>query len=240
MSLRETEKAYALGTTKSEDDVVATLRNGGLYTAEKLWPKAKPDAEQEAKRPNWQQDSVSTLLKDPTMKEAIETFARGKAKDLKEAIIFEDSLGVSAELQWSGFQQRIIEPLKSNPTALLEKIINYTPNTGGGLAGQATDDNAREYVKKAKAEGALGKLTQQQQAKLIRDMIAGSCGDEDEQAINDIITACGVSEMTELVKSLGNGSAKKGVDYLDSGIDGAEWTACKILLRRSPELAKEL
>ena len=196
-------------------------------------------------RPNWKQNSVKELLAVATMNEAIAIFAANKAQTLEDALTFEDQtfLGatvVSAGLHSKGFRERITSPLKSKPISLLTMIINYTPNTGGGVGGHDTDDNALEYSRKAKAEGALGALTQTQRLRLIRDMIAGVCGDEEEQAIVDMLAACTVSDMTALVKALGGGNAEKGIDYLDSGIDWSEWTKYKKVLRRSPELANEL
>jgi hypothetical protein len=245
MSVREVEKAYQLGATLAPAAVVAKLRAGGMYTAEKLWPKAKPDKDQPAKRPNWKKDSVEDLIRDDAMKEAIEIFAANKAQSLEDAMTFEDqtfagATVVSAGLQSRGFKERITGPLKTSPISLLEKIIDYTPNTGGGVVGQATDANALEYFQKAKAEGALGALTLVQRERLIRNMIDGVTGNKEEQAIVDMLAASTVSDMTELVKSLGSGDAEEGIDYLDSGIDWSEWTACKKVLRRSPELAKEL
>jgi Domain of unknown function (DUF4157)/Bacterial protein of unknown function (DUF922) len=245
LSIQEIHKAYELGATTSPASVMTVLGVDGSYTAEKILPKAKPDTEQANERTKWQQPDANSLLTDTTMKDAIAIFARGKAQSLEEAITFEDvkKLGmtlVSAGLQSKGFQERVTGPLKSNPIELLTRIINYTPNTGGGVGGHDTDDNALEYFQMVNKEGALGTLTQVQRVKLIRDLIGGICGDDEEQAINKILEHCSVSDMTNIVKALGGGNAKKGIEFLDSGIDGSEWKDCENLLKRSPELAKEL
>ena len=67
----------------------------------------------------------------------------------------------------------MIGKLRTNPVAAIEEVIHWTPNTGGGVAGN-TDDNALEYVSAATGtEGGLESLSVEQRAKLIRDLGAG-------------------------------------------------------------------
>jgi hypothetical protein len=123
---------------------------------------------------------------------------------------------------------------------MLRRLINYTPNTGGGVAGHDTDDNAMEYVGMARSANAMATLTQTQRTRLIRDMVSGVCGDDEEQAIIDLLSTCSPSMMTAIVTDLGGGNAAEGIDYLDSGVDGAEWRTLKEVLRRSSTLARHL
>ncbi|WP_428263059.1 eCIS core domain-containing protein [Haliangium sp.] len=242
VSAGEVEQAYTLGATQTPDQVVAALRGSGDYAAEMLWPEALPQSQQNVPRPPWQQPDVASLIGDATMRQAIEIFAGEKADSLEDALTFEDAAGglVSAELQAEGFRTRITGPLRQNPTAMLQRIIDYTPNTGGGFAGHDTDDNAMEYVGIAQNEGAMATLTSTQRTQLIRDMVAGVCGDDEEQAIIDLLNTTSVSEMEAIVTTLGGGDAEEGIDFLDSGVDGEEWDTLERVMRRSSVLARHL
>ena len=147
---------------------------------------------------------------------------------------------VGAEVQTDGFRARITEPLRSDPIATLQRIIDYTPNTGGGAGGHDTDDNAMEYIGMARNYDGVSSLTQAQRIQLIRDLVPGRCGDAEEQAIIELLRMCSVSEMTAIVRDLGGGDAEQGVAYLDSGVDGGEWQVLQRLLCRSTALKEYL
>jgi hypothetical protein len=57
---------------------------------------------------------------------------------------------------------------------LLRRIIDYTPDTGGGIAGRAEDDRAVEYYQLARKQGALGTLTVNQKERLLRHVLGGA------------------------------------------------------------------
>lgn len=239
-SMADVERAFELGRTQPVAAVRAALQVDGQYEAERIWPKARPDSEQPAPRPPWQQPDVNALLAEPTMQAALEIFAREKAASLNSALAFEDQTGVSAALQERAFRTQITGPLAATPIPMLRRLINYTPNTGGGVFGHDTDDNAMEYVGMARNASAMATLTQAQRTRLIRDMISGVCGDDEEQAIIDLLSTCSPSMMTAIVTDLGGGNAAEGIEYLDSGVDGAEWRTLKGVLRRSSTLARHL
>ncbi|MCG8420469.1 MAG: DUF4157 domain-containing protein [Proteobacteria bacterium] len=245
LSMGEVDKAYELGKSHTPDVVVALLLADGQYEAEKIWPRAKPESDQPAGRPRWKQPDVASLVADATMKEAIGIFAAEKAQSLEGALGFEDieqfgMVVVSASLQAQGFRQRITGPLRANPVEFLTRVIDYTPNTGGGVAGHDTDDNAREYIAMAREQGAMSTLTRKQRYQLIRDLVPGVCGNDDERAIIRVLESASPADMTTVVKQLGGGSAEKGIDYLDSGVDWSEWSELKRVMRRSAELRKHL
>ena len=239
-SVADVERAFAQGRTQP----VATVRTGlqvdGQYAAERLWPTARPASEQAVPRPPWQQPDVNTLMAEPTMRAALEIFAREKAASLNAAMTFEDQTGVSAALQQRAFRTRITDPLAATPIPMLRRLIDYTPSTGGGVGGHDTDDNAMEYVGMARSATAMATLTQPQRTRLIRDMISGICGDEEEQAIIELLSSCSPTMMTAIVTDLGSGDAAAGIEYLDSGVDGAEWRTLTGVLRRSSTLARHL
>ncbi|ACY14837.1 eCIS core domain-containing protein [Haliangium ochraceum] len=242
ISAAEVERAYQMGASQSPDQIVTAMRvgNGGEYAAEALWPEALPDNQQLRARPPWQQGDASALLADPTMQEALTLFAKEKAESLNEALDFEDQTGVSADVQRAAFQRRVTGPLKARPLSLLQEVIDYTPNTGGGLAGSDSDDNAMEYVGMARDQGAMNTLTTSQRTKLIADLVAGVCGDDEEQTIIELLRTSSVSDMESIVTTLGRGRAADGIEFLDTGVDGAEWRTLKSVMRRSSTLRSHL
>ncbi len=71
-------------------------------------------------------------------------------------------------------------------------------------------------------------------------MVAGVCGNDEERAIIELLNTASVGEMTAIVTALGDGDAAEGIGFLDSGVDGAEWTALAEVMQRSPTLAEHL
>ncbi|MEZ4364373.1 MAG: DUF4157 domain-containing protein [Kofleriaceae bacterium] len=242
-SVKDIDDAYAKGKAGMEPDAVveALKLADGLFRAEQLWPKALPDgAAGQGASPKWQQPTVDALLAEPTMKKALQRFANNKADTLGAEMKLEEEYkndalqtGVLARLR--GDENKVI--------ATFREIIDYVPDTGGhggypilqSPIDNNSDDNAMEYYQEAKAQKALSTLTTEQRYKAIRFLIAGSCGDDEEQAIIEMLDTAAVSDMVSIVTRLGSGDVKKGIDYLDSGIDGAEWDElCNRVLSKSP------
>lgn len=242
-SCKDIDDAYAKGKAGMEPDAVveALKLADGLYRAEQLWPKALPDgAGGQLAMPKWQQPDVPTLFREPTMRRAITTFANNKAEALGSEMKMEDAYKEAA------LQQGVLAKLKASESSVLttfQEIVDYIPDTGGfgGVPilsspyDNNSDDNAMEYYNEAKAAKALHTLTTEQRIKAIRFLIKGSCDDDEEQAIIEMLDTAPVPEMVSIVTRLGGGDAKKGVEYLDSGIDGAEWDdLCTRVLSKSP------
>jgi hypothetical protein len=247
-SCKDIDDAYAKGKAGMEPDAVveALKLADGLFRAEQLWPKALPDGVGgQLAAPKWQHETVTELFQEPSMRRAITKFANGKAEALGSEMKMEDAYKEKA------LQQGVLARLKGGEAqvmATFREIIDYIPDTGGmsavGLPVIASpwdnhsDDNSMEYFKEAKAAKALHTLTSEQRFKAIQFLIKGSCDDDEEQAIIEMLDTASVAEMVSIVKRLGGGDVKKGVAYLDSGIDGAEWDdLCARVLSKSPETA---
>lgn len=86
----------------------------------------------------------------------------------------------------------------------------------------------------------LARLTITQGVNLIRDLIGGICDDDDEATILELVRSMDSTKMRQVVLELGGGDAQAGIDFLDSGVDGEEWSTLSTLLKREPELAKLL
>lgn len=248
-SVKDIEDAYAKGKGgMAPDDAVAAVRLAdGLFRAEQLWPQALPDtAAGQSATPKWQQETVKELFAESTMSKALHRFANNKAATLGKEMKMEEAYEEAA------LHQGVLARLKGDETSVIatfQEIIDYIPDTGGhgGLpilqspVDNNSDDNALEYFQTAKEAKALGTLTTEQRFKAIRFLIAGSCADDEEQAIIEMLDTAAVADMVSIVTRLGGGDVKKGVDYLDSGIDGAEWDElCNRVLSKSPTTSVQM
>ncbi len=84
----------------------------------------------------------------------------------------------------------MVKPLTSDPVAFLKRVVNYVPDTGGGWFGHNTDDEAMDYMAKARATpGGIASLTVEQKQKLIKDVVAGYTAGDEEAAILEILGA---------------------------------------------------
>lgn len=242
-SLKDIDDAYAKGKAgMAPDAVVAALKlSDGLFRAEQLWPKALPDsAAGQTTTPKWQQPDVDSLLNESTMAAAFKRFANNKAATLGAEMKMEN------QYEEDALHKGVLARLKGDEKAVIatfREIINYVPDTGGhgGIPilqspiDNNSDDNAMEYYQQAKDKKALNTLTKDQRVKAIRFLIAGSCADDEEQAIIEMLDTAAVPVMVQIVTELGGGDVKKGIDYLDSGIDGAEWDElCNRVFSKSP------
>ncbi|MCG8424504.1 MAG: DUF4157 domain-containing protein [Proteobacteria bacterium] len=255
VSLKDIHDAHAMGKAGQDPDAVVAALNlsDGLFRAEQLWPKALPDsAPGQAETPKWQRETVDELLRDGTMREALRVFANNKADELGKEIQMDE------EYKDEALKKGVLALLKGDQSKVIttfEAVINYVPDTrepvhAGNQDPDAepqraeninADDNAMEYYRKARAEGALATLTTEQRHKAIQFLVSGSCADDEERAIIEMLDTATVPNMVTIVKQLGNGDVAKGIDYLDSGIDGAEWnTLCSKVLSKSPETSAHM
>ena len=177
-SLDEVEEAYESGTR-----VNGFLdRNGGVFAAELMVPQVAPELEQDRQQVRWKYDSVGELLADQGFKEAVAITAHDKAEELA---------GIGKELDEEytreAFTEGFLKKLQGSPdqvVATLQQVIDYTPDTGGGIGGQAEDFNAREYFKEAKQRGALPTLSLVQKTRLVEHVLTGvTVGSEDAMIV---------------------------------------------------------
>jgi hypothetical protein len=188
-SLDEVEEAYATGTRVN----AFLARNGGLFAAELMVPQVAPELEQDSPQVRWAYDSVRDLLADKGFKEAVAITAHDKATELE---------GIGKELDSDytreAFTEGFLKKLQGSPdqvAATLQEVIDYTPDTGGGIGGHAEDFNAREYFKEAKKRGALGTLSLAQKTRLVEHVLTGATvGAEDSMIVEllDVDHADGV------------------------------------------------
>jgi hypothetical protein len=202
VSIQDVNDAY-WAATKGQTDVAAVKQSlktpDGLYKSEQAWPKAAPDAQQGA-NPSlpWMVGSVGELFAEPRMRAALTLFAHNKAKTLGDEVDLDPPLKLekAAALKWT------LEKLKKDEGSVMkvfEEIVNYTPGlvtAGGpagegdltGLLGDTSDDNARDYYKKARdTANGLASLSVAQRTRLIRLGLDGATGDDDEAMIVGVL-----------------------------------------------------
>ncbi|MCB8959859.1 MAG: hypothetical protein H6651_06075 [Ardenticatenales bacterium] len=215
-SVAEIEKAYALGQKGERGQVEKKLRGkDGLFAAERMIPVAKEDDALTGTQPNksipWKFNSPFTLFKEARFKAALAVFAREKANEVKNVAASFD------KAQQDAMRNGIIRPLLKNPTRIIKQIINWTPQTGGGVGGHDTDDNAQDYYRvAARTAGGLASLTVIQRIRLIRDLDAGFVTFEsEEEAIWDILNSASDASARQVIK-------KVGWDKIAGMLSGAE------------------
>lgn len=201
VSIKDIHDAYAQGKAGTADPQKikqALKTKDNLYRAEQLWPQALPNSQVKNPTLPWMVASVDQLLAKARVKEALTHFAHEKADTLGGEVDLEPPLKLEKEaaLKWT------LAKLKQDQAGVMvvfNQIINYTPGlatagAGGGegeltgLFGDTSDDNAREYVRKAKDKGALPTLSIAQRQRLIRLALDGPTGDDDEAMILDVIS----------------------------------------------------
>jgi hypothetical protein len=184
--IADVRAAFAGGQKKKTlGNVLTELMPGGLFRPEQMVPQVLPESQQDNKALKWDFPTVVDLLKDVRMQEAIRIVANGKAE-----ILAEIGDGLDAKFKRDGFRQGVINPLKADPLSFIRKIIDYAPNTGGGVGGHNTDDNANDYLGKAreKKEG-LPSLSLAAKQKLVESLLDGAVVGQDEVDILAVLGA---------------------------------------------------
>jgi len=193
-------KAWEAG--KKQTDVLALssqLISGGVFLPESLIPSVTPDSQVDAKdqRVKWDYGDVFALLGDAKFQDALTIFAKDKAAEFE---------GVAKDLgdkdQEKAFMSEVVTPLRNNPLSVIRGVINWVPDTGGGIGGHNQDDNALEYLAIVKKNNALSTLTIEQKVKIIRFVFDGYTSGDDEDRLMEMINAK-PSDVPELVRQLG-------------------------------------
>ena len=179
-SYDELHQAHALGKKGNSMTDILSLKQDGLYIAETLIPKPTGkvfnEDGNETTAIKWKYDSSDELLADEKFGDAIQLFASEKASEFTSIIgelELEGSMKILKPLVEDSFSKRVINPLQNAPVQTIKNVINWTPDTGGGIFGHDEDDKAMDYAAKAEEEGTLDKLTLQQKATLIKNIIEG-------------------------------------------------------------------
>lgn len=188
VSVEDVRSAYAAGKSgQTADQAMQRFVDAdGMFAAERLIPQVVPDADpaQTSKSLKWDFPTVDALLGDEEMKKALKLTGEEKADEFSK-------LGPkSPKMVKDAFDAAVVKGLRDDPTGFLSRVVNYVPDTGGGLFGHNTDDNANDYLAKARATpGGIASLSVEQKGKLIKDVTAGYTAGDEESAILEILGA---------------------------------------------------
>lgn len=188
--------AFALARKKpspSVTKVLATLAKDGQFSPEQLLPRVAPSTAP----PMWAHENAEDLFADHRMVEAIKLFAAEQASELASAADDLDSA------QKTIFMERVVMPFRVDPISMLRKVLAWTPDTGGGVWGHNTDDNALDYVNAARKAEGLGSLSLEQRRRLIKDLLDGATIGDDEDAVMALLTSATDADARTLINRFG-------------------------------------
>lgn len=193
-------KAWDAGkNSKSKLDLVDLLdqltKGDGRFAAERLLPK--PDL---TNQPKWKFPDWEGLLNDSQFQEGFRIFIDDKNSDFKKA-----AKELTDPVERAAFEQAIIQRLDSEPLKVIKEVINWVPDTGGGVLGHNQDDNSEDYVKLAKRAGAMATLTKEQRRKLILNLFDGKTWGEDETMVMDLLDAADDKDVRYIISKIGWG-----------------------------------
>jgi hypothetical protein len=189
-SVADIEAAYeAGGAGQDYPALYAKIAPHGLFRAEEMMPVVKPDAAvaESARSVKWDFPDVASLIGNSKFREGLKIFLRSKKSELA-------SVGktLDAEYKRVAFQESIVNHMDGEEgVGMIWKILQWTPNTGGGIGGHNQDDNALAYFEKTKkTPGGLASLMWSARANLIRDLVDGPTFGDEEDAIFELLTSC--------------------------------------------------
>ena len=131
---------------------------------------------------------------------AVAITARDKAKELEG--IGEE---LDAEYTKRRVQQRVPRKLQGSDeqiAATLQEVIDYTPDTGGGVGGHVEDSNAEDYFNDVKSKGALHTLTLPAKQRLVEHVLTGATLGSEDAMIVDLLAA-NVDDGVKIIKHFG-------------------------------------
>ncbi|WP_132122699.1 hypothetical protein [Actinocrispum wychmicini] len=192
-------RAWLIGRRRGPlQDVLPDVTAGKVLGAEQMLPNVVPDNElpDNQKSVQWEVASALDLLSDPTFQRGLRIFGVNKANELAEVA---NTLEPDVRPH---FDPAVVQPFRTDPVTTLRKVLNWTPNTGGGLLGHNQDDNALDYYNEASGKNAVGTLTVKQRVDLIRNLLDGYTSGEEENAAFDILTA-NSSHSQDVIRQVG-------------------------------------
>jgi hypothetical protein len=221
LSVADIRAAHAQGLAGAQPiDAIKARYNAAtkMFAAETQIPTLTPQdlADKDNPEIKWKFGTVDDLLSSGPFVRALKVFAKEKAGELKEA-------------GFEGNELKAVEKLGAaliaDPVKIMVLVINYTPDTGGGIAGHDSDDNARDYVAKAQKMNALGTLTSTQRINLIIDVYHGWDSEDDEETAWKLLETAPDTDARRVIKYI-------GWDDLVGFFDGVEDTKFR---QRFPE-----
>ncbi|HET7506238.1 MAG TPA: hypothetical protein VFK02_34700, partial [Kofleriaceae bacterium] len=189
-SVGDVEAAYEAGKAGQDyDTLYAKIAPRGMFRSEEMMPIVKPDAELAAadRSVKWDYPDAGSLIADAKFRDGLKIFLAGKKAELA-------SVGktLDAAYKREAFEHAVVDHMQGEEGInMIWQILQWTPNTGGGIGGHNQDDNALAYFNKAKATGGgLASLMWSARANLIQNLVDGYTSGKEEDAIFELLTTC--------------------------------------------------
>jgi hypothetical protein len=192
-------KAYDAGKKSTQKIDLFNLINDltaagqGQFPAERLLPKPDLTTQPQWKFPDWE-----GLFNDQQFKEGVKVFIKEKADEFKKFVASEKDADKRAAIE-----KKIIKPLEADGIKVIKEVINWVPDTGGGVAGHNQDDNSEDYYELAKKKGALPTLTRDQRRKIITNLFNGRTTGGDENRCMDLLNTASDADAKWVIKAIG-------------------------------------
>jgi len=114
-----------------------------------------------------------------------------------------------------------------------QNLLHSATKEGNLGPGKSTDTEADDEILAIIKAGGVPKLTANQAVTILPALISGVCGDEDEQAVLNILKAQSDGVFRSTVNKL-------TPDYIDSGVDGEEWDTFLLLCAQKYQAGKNV
>jgi hypothetical protein len=189
-SVGDVRRAWEMGkANNSEAELVSALVPGGVFAAERYIPQPLANNQVEANDQSvkWDYNSAFELLSDGQFQQGLQIFLHEKKGELAAV-----GSSLDAEYKRIAFQEAVTDHMEGmEGVNLINEVINWTPNTGGGVGEHNQDDNALDYYEQAKqTPGGLASLTWVQRANIIKNVLSGYTSGSDEDAVFELLTTC--------------------------------------------------
>jgi hypothetical protein len=202
LSCEDIDRAYAIGKAggKTADELIG---DDGLFAPERVIPIPATGPGKNVANPllDWRKAAPRALLEDGYFQKAVFQFCQEKAEEVQKVA---DEMGGAKK---RALERAIISQLhdKMKCVNLIWAVINWTPNTGGGIGGHNTDDNAADYYDAAaKTAGGVHSLTPVARINLIRPLMSGVwVADDEEERIWYLLDTAPPADAREVIKHIG-------------------------------------
>jgi hypothetical protein len=179
------------------------LGSDGLFAAERVIPIPASGSGKNAGNPgmDWHKATAYELLSNGYFQNAVFEFCKEKASEVQK--VAEEMGGAKKK----ALEKAVISQLndKMKCVNLIWAVINWTPNTGGGLFGRKTDDNAADYYDAAAlVPGGVRSLTVTARINLINHLKSGiKVWADEEQRIWYILDTAPITDALTVIRAIG-------------------------------------
>jgi len=213
LSVADIDAAYALGKAGATG-AAGLIGPDGLFAAERLIPTPASGPGKNVANPavDWQKADVFDLIADPRFQRAAARFCAAKAGEVQ--LVADEMGGAKKKALEDAIIKKLGDPAEC--MVILRQVIEWTPDTGGGVFG-GDDNNAAAYQDEAaRTPGGMQSLTRTARVKLIGDLMSGlKVWDDEEERIWSLLASAPEADARWCIEQL-------GWDRVADALEGAE------------------